>query len=384
MNIYFDNSASTRVYAEVIDLMIKTMQEDYANPSAHHMGGVNAERYVRKAAEQIAATLKCEPREIIFTSGGTESNNMALFGTALAKKRRGMHIISTGIEHPAIYRPLEILSEFGFEITILPVDEKGHISLEELKKAVREDTILVSIMYVNNEIGAIEPIEEAARIVKSVNPSTYFHVDAIQAYGKLMIHPKKFGIDMLSVSSHKIHGPKGVGFLYVDKDVHIKPMIYGGGQQRNMRSGTVNTSGIAGLGLAAKLAYTNFEEKIAGITKIKDFLIDELESIEGVKLNSYKGKDSAPQIVSVSVSGVLSEVLLHALEERGIYVSSGSACSSSHPGISGVLKGIGLEKNLQESTIRISLGEYNTMDEAKQFVKEFQSLLPVLRKFTRK
>lgn len=384
MKVYFDNSASTKVHEEVIDLMVKTMRDDFANPSAHHLGGVEAENYVKEAAGQIASTLKCEPREIIFTSGGTESNNMAIIGTALAKRRRGMHIISTAIEHPAVYKVLEALQEFGFEITILPVDKEGHISLEDLKNAMRDTTILVSIMYVNNEIGAIEPIAEAAKIIKESNPDTYFHVDAIQAYGKLLIHPKTCGIDMLSVSGHKIHGPKGVGFLYIDKNVHIRPIIYGGGQQKNMRSGTMNTTGIAGLGLAAKISYTNFEEKIAKITEIKDYLITELGKMEGVHVNSRLGKESAPQIVSVSVKGVLSEVLLHALEERGIYVSSGSACSSSHPGISGVLKGIGLEKDLQESTIRLSLGEYSTLDDARYFLNEFRELLPMLRKFTRK
>lgn len=384
MNIYFDNSASTRVHPEVIAQMEKTMREDYANPSAHHIKGVIAERYIKDAANQIASTLKCEPREIVFTSGGTESNNMALIGTALSKRRRGMHIISSSIEHPAVYRVLEALAEFGFEITILPVDEKGHISLLDLKNAMREDTILVSIMYVNNEIGAIEPIAKIAEVIKSANKETYFHVDAIQAYGKYVIHPKKLGVDMLSVSGHKLHGPKGVGFLYVDKNVRIKPITFGGGQQRGMRSGTMNTTGIAGIGLAAKLAYTDFEEKIERMIAIKDYLIEELSAVDGVKINSFKGGESAPQIVSVSVLDVLSEVLLHALEDRGIYVSSGSACSSSHPGISGVLKGIGLAKEYQESTIRISLSEYNTMEEAKQFVEVFRDLLPMLRRFTRK
>lgn len=384
MNIYFDNSASTRVHPEVIAQMEKTMREDYANPSAHHIKGVIAERYIKDAANQIASTLKCEPREIVFTSGGTESNNMALIGTALSKRRRGMHIISSSIEHPAVYRVLEALAEFGFEITILPVDEKGHISLSDLKNAMREDTILVSIMYVNNEIGAIEPIAKIAEVIKSANKETYFHVDAIQAYGKYVIHPKKLGVDMLSVSGHKLHGPKGVGFLYVDKNVRIKPITFGGGQQRGMRSGTMNTTGIAGIGLAAKLAYTDFEEKIERMIAIKDYLIEELSAVDGVKINSFKGGESAPQIVSVSVLDVLSEVLLHALEDRGIYVSSGSACSSSHPGISGVLKGIGLAKEYQESTIRISLSEYNTMEEAKQFVEVFRDLLPMLRRFTRK
>ena len=384
MRVYFDNSASTKVADSVIEVMIKTMREDYGNPSAKHMMGVDAEKYVKEATRMIAKTLKVEEKEILFTSGGTESNNIALIGGALANQRRGKHIISTAIEHPAVYEPLGKLVELGFEVTILPVDRAGHICLEELKNAIREDTIIVSTMYVNNEVGAVEPVEEIAKIVHEKNPDCLYHVDAIQGYGKYKIQPKKQGIDLMSVSGHKLHGPKGVGFLYIQKDAKVNPILFGGGQQRGMRSGTINVPGIAGMGEAARLAYEHFDEKIEKMIAIKDYLMDQLEKMEGIHLNSFRGTQSAPHILSVSVQGVRAEVLLHALEDREIYVSSGSACSSNHPGISGTLKGIGLEDEFLDSTVRISLCSENTLEEADYFLGTLKELLPMLRRFTRK
>ena len=384
MRVYFDNSASTKVADSVIEVMIKTMREDYGNPSAKHMMGVVAEKYVKEATRMIAKTLKVEEKEILFTSGGTESNNIALIGGALANQRRGKHIISTAIEHPAVYEPLGKLVELGFEVTILPVDSAGHICLEELKNAIREDTIIVSTMYVNNEVGAVEPVEEIAKIVHEKNPDCLYHVDAIQGYGKYKIQPKKQGIDLMSVSGHKLHGPKGVGFLYIQKDAKVNPILFGGGQQRGMRSGTINVPGIAGMGEAARLAYEHFDEKIEKMIAIKDYLMDQLEKMEGIHLNSFRGTQSAPHILSVSVQGVRAEVLLHALEDREIYVSSGSACSSNHPGISGTLKGIGLEDEFLDSTVRISLCSENTLEEADYFLGTLKELLPMLRRFTRK
>jgi hypothetical protein len=384
MRVYFDNSASTKVADSVIEVMIKTMREDYGNPSAKHMMGVVAEKYVKEATRMIAKTLKVEEKEILFTSGGTESNNIALIGGALANQRRGKHIISTAIEHPAVYEPLGKLVELGFEVTILPVDRAGHICLEELKNAIREDTIIVSTMYVNNEVGAVEPVEEIAKIVHEKNPDCLYHVDAIQGYGKYKIQPKKQGIDLMSVSGHKLHGPKGVGFLYIQKDAKVNPILFGGGQQRGMRSGTINVPGIAGMGEAARLAYEHFDEKIEKMIAIKDYLMDQLEKMEGIHLNSFRGTQSAPHILSVSVQGVRAEVLLHALEDREIYVSSGSACSSNHPGISGTLKGIGLEDEFLDSTVRISLCSENTLEEADYFLETLKELLPMLRRFTRK
>ncbi len=384
MDAYFDNSASTKVSEKAIDIMLKTMREDYANSSAKHIKGVDAEKYVKDAAETIAKTLKVKKSEIIFTSGGTESNNMALLGTAMAKKRLGKHIIISGIEHPAVYMPATFLAEEGFELTVLPVDKTGRVDLEVLKESIREDTILVSIMYVNNEIGAVEPVDEISKIIKSKNANTLFHVDAIQAYTKFKINPKTQGIDMLSASGHKFHGPKGVGFLYINSDVKINPIIFGGGHQRGMRSGTLNTTGIAGMGVAAKEAYDEFDKRIEKIKSLKNFIMDELEKIEGVVLNTGRGDNFAPQIISVSFEDIRAEVLLHALEDRGIYVSSGSACSSNHPGISGTLKAVGIREDLLDATIRISLSELNNMEEAKYLIDNLNELLPLLRKFVRK
>lgn len=383
MECYFDNSASTRVLDSVKDIVVKTMTEDYGNAAAKHRKGMEAERYIREARRIIAGTLKAAEKEILFTSGGSESNNMALIGTALANQRAGRHIISTAVEHPSVYNPLTYLEELGFEITFLPVDHNGHISLQQLEEAIRPDTILVSVMYVNNEVGAVEPIEEISRIIKAKNPSVIFHVDAIQAYGKYVIRPKKQGIDLLSVSGHKIHGPKGVGFLYIRSGVKIKPLIYGGGQQNNLRSGTENVPGAAGLGVAAKEMYTDHEEKIRRLTELKDYMTDRLGEIEGTLVNSKKGTESAPQIVSVSFEGVRSEVLLHALEDKEIYVSSGSACSSYHPGISGTLKGIGLAQKYLDATIRISFGIFNTKEEIDYCIDTLKELLPVLRRYQR-
>ncbi|WP_434688706.1 cysteine desulfurase family protein [Hungatella sp. SB206] len=383
MEVYFDNSATTKVLPAVADLVLKVMTEDYGNPSAKHGKGMRAEQYIKEAAEIIAGTLKVSPKEIIFTSGGSESNNMALTRTAIANKRAGKHIISTSIEHASVYNPLAYLEEQGFEVTYLPVDHDGHISLEDLENAIREDTILVSIMYVNNEIGAVEPVEEIAKRIKKKNPAILFHVDGIQAYGKFVIRPKRQGIDLLSVSGHKIHAPKGIGFLYVDSRVKIKPLIYGGGQQRGMRSGTENVPGIAGLGEAAREMYQNHGEKMKQLYELKDYMIKRLDEVEGTTVNSLPGELSAPQIVSASFSGVRSEVLLHALEDKGIYVSSGSACSSNHPAVSGTLKGIGVKQELLDSTLRFSFGVFNTKDEVDICIAALKELLPVLRRYQR-
>ena len=383
MEAYFDNSASTKVLEPVKEVVIKTMKEDYGNPSARHKKGLDAERYIKEAAETIAGTLKVAAKEIVFTSGGSESNNMAIIETAMANKRSGNHIISTGIEHASEYNPLAYLEEQGFRVTYLSVDEQGHINLEELEEAICPETILVSIMYVNNEIGAIEPVEAISKTIKKKNPNILFHVDAIQAYGKLLIRPKSQGIDLLSVSAHKIHGPKGVGFLYIDKRVKIRPMIYGGGQQRGMRSGTENVPGVAGLSAAANFMYTNHREKIRAITELKDYLIDRLSEIDEVTINSLKGELSAPEIVCACFSGIRSDVLLHALEEKEIYVSSGSACSSNHPAVSGTLKGIGIKPELLDSTLRFSFGVFNTREEVDYCIQTLKELLPVLRRYQR-
>ena len=383
MQVYLDNAASTRVSKSVIELMNKAMAEDYANPSAKHLKGMEAEKYLKDAAAKVAKTMKVSEKEIVFTSGGTESNNMALIGAAMARQRYGKHIISTAIEHSAVHQVLVHLADLGFEYSILKVDEKGQISLEELKSLLRADTILVSVMYVNNEIGAVQDIKAIADIVHGYNKDIYIHTDAIQAYGKFKIFPKKEGIDLLSVSAHKLHGPKGSGFLYIDERVNIKPIIYGGGQQRGLRSGTLNIPGIAGLGEAAKEAYEDFDKEVEYIYGLRDYLIDEITKLndEGIKLNSGKGSKFAPHVLSISISGVRAEVLLHAMEERGIYIASGSACSSNHPGLSGTLKGIGLKEEFLSSTVRVSFSKYNNKEELDFFLANLKELIPQLRRY---
>ena len=381
--VYFDNSATTRVFDSVRDIMVQSMMADYGNTSSKHMKGVEAENYIKTAREEIAKSLKVKEKEIIFTSGGTESNNMALIGTAMANKRAGNHLITTGIEHASIYNTMSFLEEQGFRVTYLPVDQNGHVSLDALREALCDETILVSIMYVNNEMGAVEPIEEIVKVLKEKKSKAYFHVDAIQGFGKYVIHPKKLGIQLMSVSAHKIHGPKGVGFLYVDEKVKIKPIIFGGGQQKNMRSGTENVPGCAGMGMAVKEMYKNHAEKIEHLYTLKERMVKGLQEIEGVTVHGLTGRDSAPQIVSAGFEGTRAEVLLHALEDRGIYVSSGSACSSNHPGVSGTLKGIGVKDSLLDATLRFSFGVYNTEDEVDYCLEQLRELLPMLRRYRR-
>lgn len=387
MEAYLDNAATTRAFPEVVEMVSKVMVEDYGNPSSLHGKGVDAERIIRDAADEIAVTLKCNRKNIIFTSGGTESNNAALIGTALACQRQGKHIITTCFEHAAVYEPcLYLEKQFGFEVTYLPVDSMGHVSLEELKQALRPDTILVSVMMVNNEIGALLDVQGIGKAIKEYNSSIVFHVDAIQAYGKMKIVPSRWKIDLLSVSGHKIHGPKGVGFLYATDGVKMHPLIHGGGQQQGRRSGTQNVPGIAGLGVAAKMMYENHEEKVDHLYMCKEYLLQKLREIDQVTVHAIEQdiRKCAPHVVSASFEGVGSEVLLHALEDRGVYVSSGSACSSNHPGISSTLQAIGVPKNLLESTIRFSFSVHTTIEELDYTVEQLKELLPVLRRYVRR
>lgn len=383
MEAYLDNSATTKVLDDVCDTMLKTMKEDYGNPSAMHLKGVDAEKYLKEARESIANILKTDEKEIFFTSGGTESNNIAIIGTALANKRTGMHIITTEIEHASVHNTMEFLKENGFRITYLPVNKDGVISIEDLEKSICEDTILISVMHVNNEIGSIMPIDEIASVIKRKNPNIIFHVDAIQAFGKIRIYPKRQHIDLLSVSGHKIHGPKGVGFLYIRDKLKIKPIIYGGGQQKGMRSGTENVPGIAGLSVACQDMYQNFDKKIEKLYELKDYLIDQLSQLENVTLHSRKGILGAPQIVNASFIGVRSEVLLHSLEDRGIFVSAGSACSTNKHVVSATLKGIGLKPEEIESALRFSLSIFTTKEEIDYAVQNLKELLPILRLYKR-
>ena len=384
MYAYLDNSATTKVSENVTNLMVKVMMEDYGNPSSLHMKGVDAEKYIKESKDIIAKLLKVDAKEIIYTSGGTESNNLAIIGAAMANKRAGNRIITSSIEHPSVLATMKYLEDNGFEVIYLPVDSNGVVDMEALKEAMTKETILVSVMHVNNEIGAIEPVSEISKYIKSINPEVVFHVDAIQSFGKLVVQPKKMGIDLLSVSGHKIHGPKGIGFLYASSKVKLKPIIFGGGQQKGMRSGTENVPGIAGIGLAAKEAYENFEEKISKMIELKDYFIDRVTSIENVTVNSSKGAEGEPHIISVSFLGVRSEVMLHSLEDKEIYISSGSACSSNKPSVSATLKGIGLKPEQIDSTVRFSLSYDTTKEELDYAVDTVAGMIELLRKFTRR
>ncbi|MBO6259275.1 MAG: cysteine desulfurase [Lachnospiraceae bacterium] len=384
MEIYLDNSATTRVFPEVAELMNKIYTEDYGNPSSAHRKGVDAEDYLRKAGKTLSKILRCKPQEIIYTSGGTESDNLALIGTVHAKRRQGNHLITTQIEHPAVLRTMEYLErEEGCSVTYLPVDGKGHVSAESVEKAINDKTVLVSVMHTNNEIGAVQPVETIGGMLKKKYPGVTFHVDAVQGFGKLPIYPHSAGIDLMSVSGHKIHGPKGVGFLFVDEKIKLAPVIFGGGQQNGMRSGTENVPGIAGLALAAEKLCGDMEKDEVSLRSIKKYFADRLSEIEGIQLNGPMEEGSAPHILSVSFRGVRSEVLLHALEEKGIYVSAGSACATHKATVSDTLQAIGLEKTLMDSTLRFSFSVFTTKEEIDYTLDVISKELPELRKYTR-
>lgn len=388
MEAYLDNAATTRVFDSVRDIMVNALSVDYGNPSSKHRKGMEAEQNLKEATNIIAKSLKVEPKEIIFTSGGTESNNMALIGTALANQRAGKHIITTRFEHPSVHNPLIFLEEQGFRVSYINVDSLGHVNMQELLDEICDETILVSVMYVNNEVGAVQDIAEISKQIKAKKSDVLFHVDAIQAFGKYKIYPKRMGIDLMSISGHKIHGPKGSGVLFVKDRVKIKPIIFGGEQQKGMRSGTENVPAYVGLAQAIHEIYDRHEEKIEHLYTIKQHMIEELSQLPEVTVNGITEgmelRETAPHIISASFAGVRSEVLLHALEDRGIYVSSGSACSSNHPGLSGTLVAIGVNKELLDSTIRFSFSVNTTMEEIDYTILVLKELLPKLRLFTRR
>ena len=379
-----DNSATTRCSERAIAVMVRLLSEDYGNPSSLHGMGANAEACIKEARKKIAKTLKAAEKEIIFTSGGTESNNLAIFGSVEANRRAGNHIITTAIEHASIAQPMQQLEEMGFRVTYLPVDSFGTVRLDALKEALDEDTILVSMMHVNNEIGTIEPLEAVSALIRQKAPQALFHVDAIQSYGKLPVIPKKLDIDLLSASGHKIHGPKGIGFLYIRDKTKIKPILYGGGQQKGMRSGTENVPAIAALGEAAAECSQSLAANAEAMYGLREYFMEEVVKIPGVTINGKTGKESAPHIISVSVEDVRSEVLLHSLEEKGIYVSAGSACSSNKPSVSQTLTAIGLRKELLDATVRFSFCRDTTREEVEYALAALAEIIPFRRKFTRK
>ncbi len=399
MQVYLDNSATTRCFDSVREAMSVTMDKIYGNPSSMHMVGIEAENKIKEAKKILADTMKVTEQEIFFTSGGTESDNLALIGCAMANKRAGMHLITSRIEHPAILETMKYLEEQGFTVTYLDTDAYGIVRLDQLEAAITNETILVSIMHVNNEIGSLQPIEEIAKLIHAKNPKTLFHVDGVQGFGKYRVYPKRMGIDLYSISGHKIHGPKGMGVLYINSKVKIHPIIFGGGQQKGLRSGTENVPGIVGIGKATQEIYTDFEMKMDRLYEQKLFFVSELQKLEDVTVNGIELaseeketgviipeaaiRKTAPHVISASFKGIRSEVLLHSLEDKGIYVSAGSACASNKPAISETLKAIGVQKELLDATIRFSMSVETTTEELEYTIEVLKGLLPMLRKYTR-
>lgn len=382
MDIYLDNSATTKPYKEVIDKMVYALSTDYANPSSLHKKGIEVEKNIKTIRQDIARTIGAKDKEIYFTSGGTESNNTIIRGVANLYKKRKNHIISTEIEHPSVLATLKDLESEGFDVTYLKVNKEGKIDLEEFKNSIRPTTSLVTVMHVNNEIGTIQPILEIGKYIKTLKEKIYFHVDAVQSYGKINFRPSKYNIDFMSVSGHKLHGPKGIGFMYIKENNRLKPLLTGGGQEVDLRSGTENVPGIYGLSEAIKIINTDLNEKIEKINNLKDMLKEGLvDNIEDLKINS--SNDGVCHILNVSFKDIKGEVLLHYLEQKGVYVSTGSACSSKKKG-SHVLNAIGLNKEEIDGAIRFSLSDMNTEEEILKTIKIVKDSVADLRMIIRR
>lgn len=384
MEIYLDNGATTKTFDEVVEIMCKVLKEDYGNPSSLHQKGIDAERHIIKSKEIMAKILKVNEKDIYFTSGGTEANNLAILGVADAYKRSGKHIITTSLEHSSVKNTFVYLGDNEYELTILPVDRRGQVDLQELQDTIREDTILVSMMYVNNELGTVIPVDKIGALIKAKNKDTIFHVDAIQAFGKMVIYPKKWNIDLLSISGHKFHGPKGIGVLYINDRIKMNPISYGGNQQKGIRNGTENVPGIAAIGCAAQMMYDHLEAHRTHLYELKSYLAKVLvEEIEGIQINGMEILEGAPHILSIRIADVRGEVLLHSLEEKNIYVSTGSACASNKPSKTGPLQAIGLTNEEALSTVRFGFSVMNTKEELATCMKELKVMIPMLRKFVR-
>lgn len=374
--IYFDNAATTVVSDEALKAVVYMLKESFANPSSLHFAGFEAEKEIEKAKEALAKYLKCGKDEILFTSGGTEANNTAILGVAESYKRYGKHFITMELEHPSVMETYKLIEANGCKVTYVGADEKGYISFDELENAVCEETVLVSVMFVNNETGTLQDIEKIGKIIKKKNPRTLLHVDCVQAFGKHKISFKD--ADLISISGHKIHAPKGIGALYVKKGVRLKPLITGGGQQNGIRPGTENTSGIKAFSVAAEKAYENIEENFKRVLEVKRELLKVKGLLDGVYVNGDE-ENGSPYILNLSFDGVRAEVLLHALEDRGICVSTGSACSSRQRAYKGVIYRLNPER--AEGAVRFSFSHFNTVDEAKECVKALCEIVPMLRKF---
>ncbi|AWI13128.1 Cysteine desulfurase [Caldibacillus thermoamylovorans] len=379
--IYFDNSATTKPKKEVLDTFYKVAENYFGNPSSVHHLGLQAENLLSQARNQIATLLKTDEQEIIFTSGGTEGNNFIIKGVAEKYRNRGHHMITTMIEHPSVLNTCIQLENNGFDVTYLPVDETGRVRVEDVKRALRKDTILVSIMHVNNEIGSVQPIEKIGELLKN-HPKTLFHVDHVQGVTKVPLDFHESNVDFASISSHKFHGLKGTGAIYIRKGLKLAPLLAGGGQERGFRSGTENLAGIVAMAKALRLGMLDYEAKIDTMMDVRDFLINELQLIEGVKMNTPK-QNTSPHIINFSVQGFKAEVLVHELEQHGLYVSTTSACSSRTNEPSRTILAMGLGEERATTSIRISLSFDNTMEEAKQAVaiikQSIKNLKPVMR-----
>ncbi|MBE7035935.1 MAG: cysteine desulfurase [Ruminococcaceae bacterium] len=357
--IYLDNSATTRPFDEVIETMADMQKQNFGNPSSLHHAGVLAERAMTRAREQVLAAFGgSEEGQFIFTAGGTEANNLAILGTMLSRIRRTPKIITSKIEHPSVMETVLYLQEAGADCRFAEVDANGHIDLDHFASLLDEDTALVSIMTVNNEVGSVQNIRELCRMTKAKNPRALFHTDAVQALGKVSVSVRDSGADLVSVSSHKINGPKGAGGLFIRKGVHVKPVTHGGGQEKGLRSGTHNTPAIIGFGLATEMTLSSMQVKTAEMHRLRQMLSDGLSTIPGCRVITTN--TAAPHIVSAVFPGIKSETLLHALEAQDIYVSSGSACSSNKPQLSPTLTAMGYSKKEIEGAIRFSLGTFTT------------------------
>lgn len=379
MEVYFDNSATTKPYDEVIEVMVDAMKNYYGNPSSAYSLGIKAEQKINESREIVASTLNCTRDEIIFTSGGSESNNFLIRGFLKA----GSHIITTKIEHPSVLNTCKELEKEGVKVTFLNVDSKGKIDLQELESSINKDTQLVTIMHVNNEIGIVQDIESIGKFIKEKSSRIKFHIDAVQSYGKYKIDVQKCKIDLLSASGHKIHGPRGIGVAYVRKGLMPRPLIYGGGQERNFRSGTENLAAVVGFAKATEKIYKQRVQNFEKVSKIKNYFIGKVKNIPNIKINS-EGEDYAPYVLSISFAGVRGEVLLHMLEEKEIYVSTGSACSARGNKDSDVLNVIGLRSENIKGTIRFSFSDYNTKEEVDYTIEVLENALKFLRRVGKK
>lgn len=366
MFVYLDNSSTTRPYPSVMQAVARAMEEDFGNPSSLHRLGLAAEQLVKEARNVIARSLGASPKEVFFTSGGTESDNAALFGVWESRKRQGKRIITSQVEHPAVLRACEKLERMGAEVLYLPVNEQGVVDVQVFREAVNEETILVSLMHVNNETGAVMPIDEVGSILRKRKNAIVFHSDAVQSYGKLDLDVRSCPVDLISLSAHKIHGPKGIGALYVREGLALPSFLYGGGQESGFRSGTENVPGITGFAQAVREQQKDPRQRRLRMVEVKDHLLRRLRE-EIPELSIHTPSFSAPSVLNIGFIGCKGEVLLHMLEQAGIFVSTGSACSSKKSG-SHVLAAMGLSEAQTEGAIRFSLSEENTPDQMEYVV----------------